>query len=223
VHCTAYLPAGQYRLGPCKRQPYDYDLRVPALFVGPNIPPGTVEAVAGIADLAPTFLALAGAQAETQAQEEHLMMDGRSLVPLLMRADAAADSRAAVSRSAAAAAAHSPAVPWRTSYLVEYFATTSSTSGNGHLKDARNNTFIGLRVLNESFDLSYFEFTDVVTDYAVEHTNFCELYNLTADPEQLVNLCAAPAGTSRPPRTALRAALRAELYQQWRCRGSSCA
>ena len=91
-----------------------------------------------------------------------------------------------------------------------------------HVKDSSNNTFIGLRVLNESFDLAYFEFTDVGTDYAFEHANFCELYNLTADPAQLVNLCAARgASEARPP--PLRAALRAELYQQWACRGAGCA
>jgi len=72
-------------------------------------------------------------------------------------------------------------------------------------------------VLNASLDLAYFEFTDVNTDYAFEHAHFCELYNLTADPHQLVNMCS---GAGPPPQ--LQAALRAQLYREWSCRGSSC-
>ena len=207
------LHMGQYRLGPCKRQPYDLDLRVPALFIGPGISPGRLEAVAGIADLAPTFLSLAAAEAEAEADGQQ-GMDGRSLVPLLMPSTDLVESHASFK---------SPSSQWRTSYLVEYFATTTTTSGKDHLKDSSNNTFIGLRVLNSSYDLAYFEFSDVATDYAFEHANFCELYNLTADPHQLVNLCVAPPGSSEPPRQALRAALRDELYEQWGCRGPSCA
>jgi hypothetical protein len=47
---------GQFRLGPCKRQPYETDLRTRSLFVGPGIRPGLlITAMAGIPDLAPTY------------------------------------------------------------------------------------------------------------------------------------------------------------------------
>lgn len=106
-------------------------------------------------------------------------------------------------------------------FLIEYYATTTGADVahlSSHLKDSGNSTFIGLRVLNASLNLAYFEFTDVGTDYEFEHANFCELYNLTADPHQLVNLCGGAEG----PPPALRAALRRELYQEYACRAASC-
>ena len=210
------LHMGQYRLGPCKRQPYEFDLRIPALFVGPGLTPGEMTAVAGIPDLAPTFLELAGAGEGAAAG-----MDGRSLVPLLLHRGAVGGSGGSGGTNARGQLGPgSSLASWRTSYLIEYYATTTGADVkhlSKHLKDSGNNTFIGLRVLNASQNLAYFEFTDVATDYAFEHANFCELYNLTADPHQLVNMCA---GSGPPP--ALRAALRAELYGEWACRATSC-
>ena len=64
---------------------------------------------------------------------------------------------------------------WRTTYLIEYFATrdddnehlsAKSAISHGHRKDSSNNTFIGLRVLNASYDLAYFEFSDVAADFS---------------------------------------------------------
>ena len=207
------LHMGQYRLGYCKRQPYEYDLRVPMLFVGPSIVPGTLALVAGIPDLAPTFLELAGLPEGDPRLSSP--MDGRSLVSQLL----GRSPERASSRGLTTAAALLQQSPWRTSYLIEYYATTSGLGHDedGHLEDSNNNTFIGLRVLNASLDLAYFEFTDVNTDYAFEHAYFCELYNLTADPHQLVNMCS---GAGPPPQ--LQAALRAQLYREWSCRGSSC-
>ena len=170
---------GQFCLGACKRQPYDTDLRIPALIVGPGIAAGTtLPFVAGIPDLAPTFLdlamrsaagsasgpasALAAAGAvEARLRSTGLAMDGRSMAPHLL----------------APGAAHS----WRDAYLVEYYAVTSTAAGDvsTHLKDNANNTFVGLRVLNTSMNLAYFEFTDAVNDWGFRRTDkFCELYDL---------------------------------------------
>lgn len=85
-----------------------------------------------------------------------------------------------------------------------------------HLKDSGNNTFVGLRVLNASVNLAYFEFTDVATDYGFERANFCELYDLSEDPHQLTNLCA------KGGRERMRAALRDELYREYACKAEGC-
>ena len=192
------LHMGQYRLGACKRQPYDLDLRIPALVVGPSVARGSsLDAVAGIPDLAPTILELARLPAAATAQ-----MDGRSLAPLLLTAGDDVGGRR-----------------WRDRFLIEYYATTVGADVahlKDHLKDSGNNTFIGLRVLNASANLAYFEFTDVATDYGFERANFCELYDLSEDPHQLTNLCA------KGGRERMRAALRDELYREYACKAEGC-
>jgi len=209
------LHMGQFRLGPCKRQPYEFDLRIPAFITGPGIPARSDASVAGIPDLAPTILELAGVSPTAAAG-----MDGRSLVPrLAARPTATGPTSDGAAASRRLLDAHSTS--WRDTYLIEYYATTTASPDprKTHLKDSANNTFIGLRVLNESSNLAYFEFTDIGTDYAFEHANFCELYNLTADPHQLTNLCVSGGG----PPPALRAALRSQLYEYYACKGASCS
>ena len=41
------LHMGQFCLGPCKRQPYETDIRIPMLLVGPSVPAASITAVAG--------------------------------------------------------------------------------------------------------------------------------------------------------------------------------
>jgi hypothetical protein len=70
---------------------------------------------------------------------------------------------------------------WRDAHLVEYFATDGALSPTAHqisehLVDMANNTFIGLRIINSTHNWAYFEFSNVVTDWAFAHTEFCELY-----------------------------------------------
>ena len=36
---------------------------------------------------------------------------------------------------------------------------------SGHANDVRNNTFIGLRIINETTNLAYYEFTDAWADW----------------------------------------------------------
>ena len=209
---------GQFRLGPCKRQPYETDLRIPALLAGPGIGAGRLlPAVAGIPDLAPTVLALAGVTAWPGLSS----MDGRSLAPLLTSVEVAGekeyddDDDEEEEEEEDAHDAHG----WRDAYLVEYYATTTDSPdpSTTHLKDSDNNTFIGLRVLNASMDVAYFEFTSVAKDWAFQHANFCELYNISGDPDQLVNMCADGSAAE-----GLKAALHEQLYRQYVCRGSNC-
>lgn len=119
------LHLGQFCLGPCKRQPYDTDIRIPFLVVGPGVPAGFREELAGIVDLASTFLDIANA---TDSFGTH-PMDGRSMLPLMT------------------AGTPQTLDGWRDAYLIEYTATTGEVgqpSGlDDHLKDNANNTFIG--------------------------------------------------------------------------------
>ena len=66
-----------------------------------------------------------------------------------------------------------------------------------------------------SSELAYFEFTDVSADWAFQHPDFCELYDLEADPHQLKNLCPSAS-------TSLKNALHAQLVKAFGCSGTSC-
>jgi arylsulfatase A-like enzyme len=67
---------GEHRLTGGKMTPYDHDIRVPLIVVGPGIEPGsTSDELTQNTDIAPTFMRLAGVNPPD--------LDGRSLVPLL--------------------------------------------------------------------------------------------------------------------------------------------
>ena len=146
-------------------------------------------------DLAPTILELAGlAPLPT--------MDGRSLAGLLQGE--------AVRPEAAAG--------WREELLIEYIATQEGVKQDrfGHILDSGNATFRGLRRIARGQDLAYFEFTDPYADWAFERLAYFELYNLSADPEQLVNAYATAS-------VATRQELSQRLRAMYACVGSGCA
>ncbi|MEO8500090.1 MAG: sulfatase [Vicinamibacteria bacterium] len=89
---------GEHRIPTEKYAPYEESIRVPLIVRGPGVPEGvTVNRVAGLVDLAPTLLDLAGASPSVLDES-----DGRSMVPLLHSTDATK-------------------VPWRESILIEHF------------------------------------------------------------------------------------------------------
>jgi len=89
---------GEHRIPSEKYAPYEESIRVPLIVIGPGVPAGrTVNHVAGLVDLAPTLLDLAGEPAPIIAAG-----DGRSLVPLLRAEDP-------------------QKVPWRQGILIEHF------------------------------------------------------------------------------------------------------
>jgi N-acetylglucosamine-6-sulfatase len=89
---------GEHRIPAEKYTPYEESIRVPLIVTGPGVPAGrSINRVAGLVDLAPTLLELAGAPADAIGAS-----DGRSLVPLLLSADPLK-------------------VPWRESILIEHF------------------------------------------------------------------------------------------------------
>jgi arylsulfatase A-like enzyme len=71
------LHLGEYSLRPGKQTPFDTDIRVPLVVVGPGVPAGrTVDDIVENIDLAPTFTEIAGEPGPTAP-------DGRSLMILL--------------------------------------------------------------------------------------------------------------------------------------------
>eukprot|EP01047_Picozoa_sp_COSAG01_P086447 COSAG01_NODE_19442_length_1009_cov_1.169231_2_plen_97_part_00 len=66
----------------------------------------------------------------------------------------------------------------REEYLVSYMACSEqpkvSPNDGGHAKDVGNNTFIGLRIVNSTANLGYYEFTNAYTDWNFQAVDFCK-------------------------------------------------
>ena len=143
---------GQHRLAADKREPYETDIRIPFFAAGPGIAAGrTLPQVAGMVDLPPTILALAGVSPPSGADA----FDGRSFAPLLRRPEPSG------SGGGASLAVPEEEAAWdREEYLVAYMACSQTPKVNpsdgGHAKDTANNTFIGLRIINATADLAYY-------------------------------------------------------------------
>nr|XP_002731690.2 PREDICTED: N-acetylglucosamine-6-sulfatase-like [Saccoglossus kowalevskii] len=162
---------GQFSMPRDKRHLYEFDIRVPLLIRGPGIPAGKVidEPVLNI-DLAPTFIELSGHEVPSD-------VDGMSLITLL-HSNLPASSR------------------WRQDFLVEHngehapdgkYPPCKNTGGlqacspiDCSCEDAINNTYICRRTLNDTVNMMYCEFSD--------SESFVEMYNISKDPDQLVNI-----------------------------------
>lgn len=166
---------GEHRLPAGKQSPYEEDIRVPLIVRGPGVPAGAVlDHLAGNVDLAPTFADLAGAPVPA-------FVDGRSLAPLLRPG-----------------APDPPA--WRGAYLIEHLRNDTGTeppAGNtpvhgttpgtfeppdaapshAHEKSGPVPTFTAIRTL----DSIYVEY----------HDGERELYDLSADPDEMDNAAAS--------------------------------
>ena len=154
---------GQLRLPSCKLQPYEHDIRVPFYIAGPGIPmKSTFDFVAGMVDVSPTLLTLAGGKPLDT-------MDGRSFAELLMQKE---PQRMAT---------------WKDKHMLEYWSL-GDVIRTGHYIDMPNSTYIGARLLNSTHNYLYAEFyngEDVVTfDNPLEY----ELFNIAKDPYQMTNL-----------------------------------
>ena len=192
---------GQYRLPTHKMQVYENCLRVPFLIKGPGIVPGSqYHFLASMVDLTPTFVELAGAPAPTDT-------DGRSFAPFLL--------------------SHLPPSPkpWRTLHLTTYQSINTREclwNANGtnpcgrHPVDAATNTHTSMRVINETHNLLYAEFTDVKDpagwNFELSSITFFALFDLKEDPFQLRNIF-------RSTPTAIQQQLHAQLRAANTCRG----
>jgi len=184
---------GQFRLAIGKDHFYDTDVRVPMFVRGPGITPNTSSSLLGAhVDLAPTFLDLAG-------QPIPPIVDGKSIVPFLINSSKSTQQ-------------------WRDAVLVEYYSLTPWPTPYipelERINDCPNNTHRSLRINSPELGfLKYAEITEV-KDWFFKNPIFYELYNLTSDPEELVNLYYE----SNPQ---LQQTLHSMIVQAWECKGNS--
>jgi arylsulfatase A-like enzyme len=155
---------GEHRLPQGKNTPYEEDIHVPLLVLGPDVEAGAVVSeLTGNIDLAPTFAELAGVTAPA-------FIDGRSLVPFLRG---------------------TPVANWRDAFLLERGSQSAETSTNfsptpistitleapdSALDRIAAPNYVGLRTA----DYTYVEYA----------TGEIELYDLKVDPYQVQNIAA---------------------------------
>ena len=191
---------GQHNLAADKREPYETDIRIPFFIKGPGVAEGReLPQVTGMVDIPPTIMALAGLPVAER-------WDGQSFAGLVTAGGTGDGVSAAWTRQ---------------EYLVAYMACSQepkvSPNDGGHAKDAGNNTFIGLRIINGTSNLAYYEFTDAYKDWNFEHVEFYELYNVASDPHQLHNQYYR--GSFSP---GAKQELHERLRTAWACQGSGC-
>ena len=161
---------GQLRLPSCKLQPYDHDIRVPFYVYGPKVTPGSsFDFVAGMVDVSPTILSLAGGTPLDT-------MDGRSFAELLMSGDHKMEGR--------------------DTHMLEYWSL-GNVIRYEHYIDMPNSTYIGARLINSTHNYLYAEFFDGenVVDFSTPLEY--ELFDITKDPYQMTNLYKKGDATSQ--------------------------
>lgn len=177
---------GQFRLPSCKLQPYDHDIRVPFNVRGPGIVKGDMDFVASMVDVAPTIIELGGGTVPDK-------MDGHSFAGLLK------GSRENTKRDR---------------MTIEYW-TLGNVIRYGHYIDMPNNTYIGIRLINETHNVLYVEFYKDVSEMKFEDEGFeFELFDVNSDPYQLNNLYGTPQADSD-----LVDELHSYLHKQVICKG----
>ena len=160
---------GQFRLPSCKLQPYEHDIRVPFYIRGPGIPPSSsFNFVAGMIDVAPTVVSLAGGSSEAFET-----MDGKSFSDLLMDADESSRKQ--------------KQAKWKDKVMLEYWSLGNVVRYD-HYIDMPNSTYIGARLLNDTHNFLYAEFYDGMNVDLFDWPLESELFDIAADPYQMTNL-----------------------------------
>lgn len=120
-----------------------------------------------------------------------------------------------------AATGRSAAANWRTFHPIE-FAGLNNHSWFGHLiDDVVSNTYRALRFVGDAEygDMLYAQFTGNFDWHFESPTMHYELFNMTRDPHQLVNLYYTMQAAGE---TAFLSRLQTRLETQWACAGTSC-
>ena len=197
---------GTFRLAVEKFHFLENDINVPFLVRGPGVAPGsTSPALVSQLDIGATILDLAGVAP--------LPTDGRSFASELHGGGGSGGSGGGA---------------WpRDRVVIEYYGGGYVVRGpcnescgicgpeQSQLLDAPSNTWSALRIRNATADFMYAEFRASGAPAVPASTNWTELYDLAADPFQLVNL--APTANA-----SFLAQLRSELFALATCEGAAC-
>ena len=181
---------GSHRLQQ-KMAPYEESTRVPLAIAGPGVRTGTEAGFAANIDLLPTLLDVAGMGVPPD-------LDGRSLVPMF----------------------DTTPQPWRNDILEQLKGVYGCCYPVDTRADVEN-------MLNLTGSIDFYPTHKAIRSaqwlyvewYAGSEHEY-ELYDIAADPQQLVNLVATPAGAQQyAPVTNL---LQARLSELAACSGASC-
>jgi len=228
---------GQWRVGTSKQHPYETDIHVPLLFVGPGIPQGVVlPQMTGNVDIMPTLIDLAGGKGNIPPT-----VDGKSMLPLLLPSQRKPGQL------------HASDVEWRDAFMIAYksvgtyYNDHSNCAGNNmgckgtmpkcpsdgncnceeadgvgngncyFVDSTHSNSWRNLRIHNAQENLAYIEY-DPTFDWITNDTKggglqFYELYNITADPYQMTNLYSTTDDATKTR-------LHQRVVEHYGCKGS---
>merc|ERR1712228_53651 len=189
---------GQYDVPCSKQQPYEETIRIPMYLRGPNVPKNKVSMdVVGNIDILPTFLKLAGIDYDKDTY------DGKSWTEGILNGAVMDDNVL-------------KADEWRSVYLTQYesvgtygfyHCSTWFPSANGSVcpgenynppnnntdgdvwlvDDKETNNWRALRIINDSMNVMYAEFTNGWNETSFKQPYFYEYYDIATDPFQLKN------------------------------------
>ena len=216
---------GQHRLPGGKHNVYDHATRIPFVIRGPGIKAGMeFTHPASNVDVAPTLLGLAG------VDELSKYMDGSSIVSLLIDPslidDVLPSTRTHLARhqeaDAMRVAKGEAPKKWRTFHPIEFAGLNNHTWFDHLIDDVVSNTYRAMRYVNDAEygDLLYAQFTGNFDWHFTAPSMHYELFNMTEDPHQLVNLFYT--FQKDPTRKPMLVTLQKRLEKQWNCSASSC-
>lgn len=163
---------GQFAQPFDKRQPYETDIKVPLLILGPDVPAGHImDKPVCLLDLAPTILKWAGLSVPDY-------MDGRPISDELLTGPKMDNQRTLLIEywGEGNDDTYNPLCPGQRS---DHLAQCTLVA-DCHCQDAWNNTYACVRDFRNNVDRIYCEFQD--------SENFVEAYDLAKDPYQLNNI-----------------------------------
>lgn len=160
---------GQFNLPCCKSQPYEHDIHVTFRIAGPGVPNKDIADVVSMVDVTPTLIELGGGTPPKT-------MDGMSFANLF-------------SQNSVFFSENSGQSPPRDRSIIEYWSLGKNMH-DGHLVDGTNNTFIGVRVVNDTHNLLYVEFYENLLEKTFNQQKPAdfEFYDLAKEPDQMHNM-----------------------------------